>query len=762
MSRFNDRAERVLVRAVALAEEFGHTYIGTEHILLALSEDADSISSELLSKKGITFDIIKKHIIDYSGVGAPCHLLTEDITPKAKRLLEAAFVNAKRLSDGLVSTEHILLAVLEDKDSVAYKMLKALKCDILGIKDEISVDLKNKKGIKDEDGTKHLRQYGKNMVKLALEDKYDPVIGRELETERLIRILTRKNKNNPCLIGEAGVGKTAIVEGLAKRIADGNVPLYLKDKVIYSIDLTNMVAGAKYRGDFEERIKNVINEVVKNSNIILFIDEIHTIVGAGAAEGAIDASNILKPQLSRGEIQIIGSTTLSEYHKYIEKDAALERRFQPIMVEEPSAEVTVSMLQGIKSRYENHHGVIISDEAIDTTVRLCERYINDRFLPDKAIDALDEACAYKSSITQHNIAESSDNSWQNISVAKCKSVDEMLMDIKLRSELNGEQKAPRAIVTKSDIERVISEICRIPVDQIRSVTDFNALREQLLNDTVEQNEVVSTVISVLKRCELLSKNRNRPLGVFYASSKKKTELNSLLSSIALHYFGKESALYRVNMNEFTERHSISRLIGAPPGYEGYDEGGSLTERMRRFPYSLICFDSIDNACVEVRNVISQIINTGKLTDTHSRTVKFNNSIVFLTTEHEGVRKIGFADAPINNNKAIRDMMQGIDACLTFNAPSCEAIKRTIYARIEEFKGNILKFGVNLRISDDVWDYLLQLIKEKADCSDEVDKAIDEMIINPTIEQIYECGASDLCIIIENDLVKVKEIIPEII
>lgn len=761
MSKFNDRAEKVLVRAVALAEEFGHTYIGTEHLLLALSEDENSISGELLSKRGISFDLLKKQITDYSGVGAPCRLLTEDITPKAKRLLEASFLNAKRFSDGIVTTEHILLSLLEDKDSVAYKILKSVKCDILSIKDEIAVDLKNKKGIKEDDGTKALNQYGKNMVKLALEDRFDPVIGRDRETERLIRILTRKNKNNPCLIGEAGVGKTAIVEGLAKRIADGNVPDYLKNKIIYSIDLTHMVAGAKYRGDFEERIKNVLNEVVKNSNIILFIDEIHTIVGAGAAEGAIDASNILKPQLSRGEIQIIGSTTFKEYRRYIEKDPALERRFQSVIVEEPSHGATVEMLMGLKGRYEEHHGVSITDEAVLATVTLSERYINDRFLPDKAIDVLDEACAYKSFKKARKDCKTSFISRQKCISASDKSVDEILMDIKLHNELGAEVSQIRDTVTERDVELVIADICRIPVEQVRSSTDFNALKLGLLKDNVGQEAVVASVVSVLKRQELFGGNSTRPKGVFFASSKKKAELDSLLSSLALNYFGKESAIYRVDLNEYTERHSVSRLIGAPPGYEGYDEGGTLTERVRRFPYSLICFDEIDNACVEVRNIISRIVTTGRLNDSHSNEVSFNNSIIVITSKNESGKIIGFNNSK-NEAKSASGMMRGIDAVLHFEAPSQSYIQSTAILRLKSFSENLQKIGVGLNINDDAYSFLFDYLKLNASSVTEIEDKINELIVNPVIELIYSTELTDVLVKADGNRLIISETVPEII
>ena len=760
MSKFNDRSERMLIRAVALAEGFGHTYIGTEHILLALSEDRESIAGEILSKKGADIKSIKRIIGDYSGIGVPCNLTKDDITPKAKRILESAFNVSKRYSDGIVNSEHILLALLDDKDSVAYKILKAVKCDITALKDEITVDLKSKKGIKDDDDTKFLRQYGKNMVKCAIDDKFDPVIERDVETDRLIRILTRKNKNNPCLIGEAGVGKTAIVEGLAKRIAEGDVPDCLKDKIIYSVDLTNMVAGAKYRGDFEERIKNIINEVVKNGKIILFIDEIHTIVGAGAAEGAIDASNILKPQLSRGEIQIIGSTTVKEYHKYIERDSALERRFQPIVVEEPDEATTVKMISGLKKRYESFHNVIISEEAIHAAVRLSVRYVNDRFLPDKAIDLLDEACAYKSGKIFGNNEET------NLKVRqknKNEFVDDglsLLCDLSFVDKKHDIMPVDSPVVCKEDVAYIVSEICRIPYDHVLENTDFNKLTLFLKNDNIGQEDVINKVVSVLKKNMLLKRDLQRPVASFLLFSKMEFETDRLLSSISMHYFGKESALFKIDLSQYTDKSSVNRLIGSPPGYHGHEEGGVLTERLRKFPYSLVCFEKIELACSEVRNIVLQIIRNGTLSDANSKLVSFYNSIIFITSERDDKAVIGFGGT--KDHSISNDLNLKTDEVLRFAAPSEKVTEIIISERLHHLQDKFKDINVNVRYDDNTCSCLVRSIKDKLKSISDIHKLFDQYIFEPLLNFVDSSNAGTVNITIINNEINIQEGFVEVI
>ena len=754
MSKFNDRSERILIRAVALAEGFGHTYIGTEHILLAMAEDRDSIAGELLTKKGADIKSIKRIIGDYSGIGVPCNLTKDDITPKAKRILEAAFTVSNRYSDGVVNSEHILFALLDDKDSVAYKILKAVRCDITALKDEITVDLKTKKGTKDDDDIKILRQYGKNMVKCAMEDKFDPVVERDVETDRLIRILTRKNKNNPCLIGEAGVGKTAIVEGLAKRIADGDVPNHLKDKIVYSIDLTNMVAGAKYRGDFEERIRNVINEVVKNGKIILFIDEIHTIVGAGAAEGAIDASNILKPQLSRGEIQIIGSTTVKEYHKYIERDSALERRFQPIMVEEPDEATTVKMLLGVKERYEEFHSVSISDEAIRAAVRLSMRYVSDRFLPDKAIDLLDESCAYKNKITRRKSIKNNEKEGQKSNFGGAGDARDLISEMLFDDRICANESKCVPVVTSDDVAFVVSEICRIPHDNVLESADLNRLDRCLSEDNIGQETVVKNVVSVLRRNAFLNRGAARPVASFLLYSKKKMETDNLLSSIAKHYFGKESSLFKIDLSQYSDKSSINRLIGSPPGYQGYEEGGVLTERLRKFPYSLVCFEKIELACVEVRNVISRIINCGSISDAHSRSVLFYNSIIFVTTERDEKSAIGFGEK-IKCDESY-DLNLKTDAVLRFALPSDVVVDKTVDERFRLLGNKFQEMGIKINVEEDARKWIARQIKHRAKSLEDIHMIFDENILESLISLLDSDSISNIKIRISDNGIVIDE------
>ena len=498
--RFTEKAQQALNRSIAIAEDLGHTYIGTEHLMLALFEDDASSSAQVLKKSKTTHDGYKKAVIDYSGIGMKSTLSGEDITPRCKRILEVAYSVAGKYFSAAVGTEHILYSLLDERECIATKLLKSLGCDVASLKEDAlgmirvrSHEINDSRPIQ----APILNQYGKNFNDMARKDKFDPVIGRDSETDRLIRVLCRKNKNNPCLIGEAGVGKSAIVEGLAGRIVRGDVPSYLKNKVIISIDLTSMVAGAKYRGDFEERIKGIINEASRNKSIILFIDEIHTIVGAGAAEGAIDASNILKPQLSRGELQIIGATTFSEYKKYIQRDSALERRFQPITVEEPDAEKTYEMLRGVKSRYEMHHGVSINDDVLRECVALSARYITDRFLPDKALDLLDEASAYvafNDDIKRHKTSISDEIAEQKVKY-KMDAIYKNNFELALKvgeEERKSSKTHPPSLrcnlpdngrcVTVDDVKYIVSEMTGIDITSVRSSLDYNNIEENIQNN----------------------------------------------------------------------------------------------------------------------------------------------------------------------------------------------------------------------------------------------------------------------------------------
>ena len=707
MSKFNAKAEKVLLMAVSYAEDFGHTYIGSEHLLLALSSDAESTSERLLSKYGVTATRVKRLLSDYSGRGEKSRLSVNDITPKAKRILEQAYASSKKYSDGTVDTEHLLLALIEEKETVAFKIIKSLGCDTVALKDEIVTDIKSKIGRSGDEGLKNLKLYGKNLVRLAEEDKFDPVLERDKETERLIRILTRKNKNNPCLIGEAGVGKTAIVEGLAKRIAEGRIPESLRGKIIYSLDLTGMVAGAKYRGDFEERIKGILAEVTKNGNIILFIDELHTIVGAGAAEGAIDASNILKPQLSRGEIQIIGSTTLKEYRKFIERDSALERRFQPITVDEPDVETSKKMLFGVRKRYEMHHGVRITDGAVSDAVILSAKYIQDRFLPDKAIDVLDEACALANSKMRYNIQYSARKEWQNFDLNNSASAKNRICDIKITSELEEyfeHRSDDEAIVTENEVKEVVSEICKIPVEHIKNQTNLKAVADHINENFIGDTEIVQKIISTLKRNTLLDDEERLTQGSFLFYGDVGIGKAYLASLLAEGYYSSKDSLLRLDLSEYSERQSISRLIGSPPGYEGHEEGGILTERIRRRPYTLVLFDKIENAAIEVRHIISQILDDGFLTDSSGRYISFKNCIIVVTFSSKISSEIGFdskhdADGDGIGKVLGRGWLERFDAVVQLRKPNFLETHKLVKRLTDVLASSLKKYSVTLSCDD---------------------------------------------------------------
>lgn len=737
-NRFTEKAEKALNSTVGIAENLGHTYIGTEHILLSILVDESTTASFLVRKQGANFKKIKQAVEDYSGTGTKTDLSTKDMTPRARRLLEAAYSNSVKFGSGPIGTDHILLSIIDERDSIAYKLLKSVDIDIASLRDDILTQLKNreksKERSKDTLNTSVIRQYGKNLNELAMADKFDPVIGREPETERIMRILCRKNKNNPCLIGEAGVGKTALVEGLAKRIAEGKVPPVLRNKTIVSVDLTSMVAGAKYRGDFEERIKNIINEVVKNGNIILFIDELHTIVGAGSAEGAIDASNILKPQLSRGDIQIIGATTTAEYHKYIEKDPALERRFQPVIIDEPSIDETRKMLEGLKNRYEKHHGVIIDSDAIEASLSLTTRYMTDRFLPDKAIDVLDEACAlvlHRHFLNESNTKNLGEKSWQTSDytnkmlqsgdavgairmneigmIYKAEYKDEVMTDC---NDLYNPH------VTAESIKEIISEICKIPIKDIRRKNDYEAIREALSSEIYGQEAAIETLIACLKRYDSGLCDYSRPRGVFLFLGESGVGKTALACALSKQLFHSDNALIRLDMSEFSEQHSVSKLIGSPPGYQGHDEGGVLTEKIRRHPYSIILLDEIEKANNDVKNLLLQIADYGYLTDASGRHINFRNTILIMTsnagsTDGELKTQLGFvANESRDNLSSLKrhfplEFLSRFDEIIIFKRLSESALIRAASARLDKLCEKLSARGVTLNLGDGIAEWVVK-------------------------------------------------------
>ena len=666
--KFTARAEKAFEIAQDLAMELGHNYIGTEHILYGLAAEGTGVASNVLNSQNLDAETIKREIIDIVGVGEPIDDPESlGFTPRTKRVIENAFLDARRMGHNYIGTEHILIGILREGDSVATRILMEANADPQKIYTEIIKIMNDEAENKDTNEsissgsynqTPTLNQYGSDLTKLAKEGKLDPVIGRKVEIQRVIEILSRRTKNNPCLIGEPGVGKTAVVEGLAEKIVAGEVPEILKNKRVVSVDMANMIAGAKYRGDFEERIKKVLQEVQKAKDVILFIDEIHTIVGAGSAEGAIDAANILKPLLARGEIQLVGATTLKEYRKFIEKDAALERRFSQVIVQEPTEEETIKILEGLRDKYEAHHNVKISDEAIKACVDLSSRYINDRFLPDKAIDLMDEASSrlrMKSYMEPDSFKEMQDEI-ERLNKEKEDSIrtQEFEKAAKIRDEENNKKKQLEKAkkewqeknskqilkLNEENIQEVVSAWTGIPVSKVSESESekLKNLEENLHKRVIGQNEAVSAVAKAIKRSRLGLKDPNKPIGSFLFLGPTGVGKTELSKALAESLFGSEDALIRIDMSEYMESHSTAKLIGAPPGYVGYDEAGQLTEKVRRKPYSVILFDEIEKAHPDVMNMLLQVLDDGRLTDSQGRTVNFKNTIIIMTS-NEGARLI---------------------------------------------------------------------------------------------------------------------------
>ena len=658
--KFTNRAKKVIEIANDKSIELGHNYIGTEHILYGLVKEGEGVASKVLTNKGITPEKVLKEIQEMLGNGKQ---IQESLgfTPRSKRILENAFIEARRIGYNYIGTEHLLLAILKEEDSIATKIILELNIEIPQIYNEIAkvineeVDIENNREIKNNkyknSQTPILNQFGEDITQKAEEGKFDNIIGREKEIERIIEILSRRTKNNPCLIGEPGVGKTAIVEGLAEKIVVGDVPQNLIDKRIVSLDLSGMVAGTKYRGDFEDRIKKALSEVKKVGNVILFIDEIHTIVGAGAAEGAIDAANILKPLLARGEIQLIGATTLEEYRKYIEKDSALERRFTTIQVDEPTEAETIEILYGIRDKYEAHHNVKITDEAIKSATKLSIRYITDRYLPDKAIDLIDESASKirtrkfiepdeikKLQEEIEKIEKEKEEAIYNQQFERAANLRDREKEImeQLNENINKWEKQKNLDITEireENIAEVISKWTGIPIQRLNENENEKMLHleENLHKRVIGQNEAVEAVSKAIRRGRIGLNDPNRPIGSFLFLGPTGVGKTELSKALAESIFDNESAMIRLDMSEYMEPHSISKIIGAPPGYVGFDNGGKLTEKVRRKPYSLILFDEIEKAHQDVMNLLLQILEDGRLTDSQGREVDFKNTIIIMTS-----------------------------------------------------------------------------------------------------------------------------------
>lgn len=794
MYRFNSfttKANEVLNLAIKSAQAYGHNYIGTEHILIGLLSTDSTIPA--LTDNNITYEGVDRLIREEIGVGNPTSLTPDDFTPRAKRIIEISFQIARTMRNSYVSVEHLLAALLKEDDSYAVKFINELGTDSQRVFDDLITDLSSnsydsnpqssskKKG---KSKTPTLDEFGKNLTELAKQGKIDPVIGREKEIERVIQILSRRNKNNPCLIGEPGVGKTAIAEGLALKIVNGEVPEMLANKTIYSLDLTSMVAGTKYRGDFEERIKKAMDEVKDNKDVILFIDEIHNIMGAGAAEGAVDAANILKPSLARGEIQVIGATTISEYRKNIEKDAALERRFQPVTVGEPTEEEAVEILKGLRDKYEAHHKVKITDDAIDSAVKLSSRYINDRFLPDKAIDLIDEAAsvvrlnAYtlpqnlkdmEEEIKRLNAEKQDAVNNQKFEEAaklrdKANELKKLLEDekSKWRNSSNHDAKA----VSSEEIAQVVSQWTGVPVSQLTKEESERLLNmENILHERiVGQDKAVSAISKAIRRGRVGLKNPNRPIGSFIFLGPTGVGKTELCKSLAEAMFGDENAIIKLDMSEYMEKHTVSKLIGAPPGYVGFDEGGQLTEKIRRKPYSVVLFDEIEKAHPDVFNMLLQILEDGVLTDSQGRKVSFKNAIIIMTSNvgaskitdeklalgfvQEDGKKLSIEDLVMPDLKKTfkPEFLNRLDDIIVFNQLNQNDIEEIAKRMLKSLKKRTADLGIELDFTDNA---ITELAKEGFDktygarplrraIQSKIEDRLSELILDKTIGEGSKC------------------------
>ena len=693
MERYTPQAKEALSLAVGMAESLNHGYVGTEHLLIGLLQEGTGVAARVLEENGVEESKVVELVSQLISPNTSVQMAENAAyTPRARRVIENSYREAVRFKAAQIGTEHILIAILREGDCVASRLLNTmgisvqkLYIDLLAamgedapsIKDEMQRGNSGKRG----SSTPALDSYSRNLTKMAEEGKLDPVIGREHEIQRVIQILSRRTKNNPCLIGEPGVGKTAVVEGLAQRIAAGDVPDTIADKRVMTLDLSGMVAGSKYRGEFEERIKKVIAEVVEAKDVLLFIDEIHTIIGAGGAEGALDASNILKPSLARGELQLIGATTINEYRKYIEKDSALERRFQPVTVDEPSEEESIAILKGLRSRYEEHHRVEITDDALEAAVKLSSRYINDRFLPDKAIDLIDEAASkvrlsnytkpskikdYEAQIDDLEEEKESairDEAYEKAGDIK-KKQEKLKEKIRLTLEKWEKEKETRKLVVgENEVADVVAGWTKIPVKKLAQEESerLKNLEGILHERVVGQEEAVTAVSKAIRRGRIGLKDPKRPIGSFLFLGPTGVGKTELSKALAEAMFGTESALIRVDMSEYMEKHSVSKMIGSPPGYVGYEEGGQLSEKVRRNPYSVILFDEIEKAHPDVFNILLQVLDDGHITDAQGRKIDFKNTIIIMTSNAgaENIiapKRLGFGVA--TDAKADHEFMKG--------------------------------------------------------------------------------------------------------
>lgn len=788
--KYTKTAKQAIEYAKTISKNLEHSYVGSEHLLVGLTSVTDSVAAIILKKYNATEEKIVELIEQYIAPTRSVEVLEPvGFTPKAEKLLENSAAIAQEFKSRQIGTEHILAAMLRDTESAAPRLLYTLGInlqkmytDLLSAMGEDTSKVKesfsNGKPIpaKSKNSLSTLKQYSRDLIEAAKDGRIDPVIGRNEEIERVLQILSRRTKNNPCLIGEPGVGKTAIVEALAIRILNGEVPDNIKDMKIYTLDVTAMVAGSKYRGEFEERIKRVLNEVREAGKILLFIDEIHTIIGAGGAEGAMDAANILKPALARGEIQIIGATTISEYKKHFEKDAALERRFQPVTVEEPTKEETVEILKGLRTRYEDFHNVIITDESIAAATELSARYINDRFLPDKAIDLVDEACsrvslkANNKSTGVKNLEEEKRALEKQLEIALTKEAFDTATDIekqlktlkeeiaKVKKKSSNNRKNRELKVTENEIAEVVAGWTKIPVKKLSEGESARLVKlEKILHERViGQNEAVSAVAKAVRRGRVGLKDPKRPTGSFMflgPTGVGKTELSKALAEAV---FGDENAIIRVDMSEYMEKHSVSKLIGSPPGYVGFDEGGQLSDKVRRNPYSVILFDEIEKAHPDIFNILLQVLDDGRITDAQGRMIDFKNTIIIMTSNAGAERimspkKLGFMSN--EDDKADYDSMKKnvmevvktmfkpefinrIDDIIVFHALSKEDTAKILNIMEKEIADRIKKqMDITIKMTPAAKNHILETSYDKKYGARPLRRALQNMVENQLAEEI---------------------------
>ena len=794
---FTEKANKALNLAIESAEEMRHNYVGTEHILYGLVKEGSGVAATALNECGVTEDALSEKLESINGTMSLVELTPDDFTPRTKRVLRAAVIISSKTGYTYVGTEHLLLAILSESDSYAVAFLEELGVSVERLAQAVSKGMQGGAddgfgGFENESapngsqkGGSALDKFGRDLTQAAKNGEIDPVIGREKEIQRVIQILSRRTKNNPVLIGEPGVGKTAVAEGLALEIAKGNVPEILKDKRVVSLDLTGMVAGAKYRGDFEERIKAAIDEVKKSKNTILFIDELHTIVGAGAAEGSADAANILKPSLARGDFQVIGATTLNEYRKYIEKDAALERRFQPVKVGEPTPEQAVQILKGLRDSYEAHHKVKITDEAINAAVTLSSRYIADRYLPDKAIDLIDEGASKVrlASLTSPDNVKELEDEIADYEKEKASAINEQDFEraARLRDEQKElqtklddakkkwqeQQKGNSGEVTAEDIANIVSEWTGIPVVQLTKEESERLLNmENVLHERViGQSEAVTAIAKAIRRGRVGLKDPKRPVGSFIFLGPTGVGKTELCKALAEAMFGDENAMLRLDMSEYMEKHTVSKLIGSPPGYVGFEEGGQLTEKVRRKPYSVVLFDEIEKAHPDVFNMLLQILEDGRLTDSQGRTVDFKNTIIIMTSNvgarliTEKQSSLGFnsenENADESEKKDIKELVTGelrkvfrpeflnrVDDIIVFNKLNKDEIKQIAVKMLKTLENRLDKMNIKISFTDNAISEIADKGFDENYGARPLRRAIQNEIEDPLSEQMLEGKVKD--------------------